>query len=168
MSHPHWTPSWPPPPGVNPATYRGHGLEPIYGLTGSFALPMRPPPPPTFALPALRPVTAPTPKLQPHYQTGAKGPRVQTVRQQKVPHPSLTPSGLHYIKERMRILHDSLEQLVDVMKEYSQETQPGSGVTDGNQQSEVFLMARQEADRCKVLKSRQELVHQGVVLVTID
>lgn len=152
MAHPHWTPSWPPPPGVNPATYHEHGLEPIYGLTGSVASPMRPPP--AFAVPAPTPSAAPTPKLLQH-QTGAKGSRVR-ITGQKVPRPSLTPSGLYQIKERIRILHDSLEQLVDVMKECSQETQPEFGVASGDQQSEVFLMARQEADRCKVLTGKQE------------
>lgn len=151
MAHPHWTPSWPPPPGVNSATYNGHRLEFIYGLTGSSTLPMRPLLPLASALPTPKPATAATPRLHPQHQTGTKGPRVQTVVQKKAPLPSLTPSELHQIKERMRVLLDSLEQLVDVMKEYSQETQPESGVTNGNQQSEVFVMARQEADRCKVL-----------------
>jgi len=165
MAHPHWTPSWPPPPGVNPATHLGQGLEPIYGLTGSVASSMRPPPP-ALAVPAPAHSAVPTPKL-PQHQIEAKGSRVHTAGQ-RVPGPSLTPSGLYQIKERIRILHDSLEQLVDVMKECSQETRPEFGVTSRDQQSEVFLMARQEAVRCKVLTSRQERECIETLLLNTD
>ncbi|KAF9429995.1 hypothetical protein BGZ94_008726 [Podila epigama] len=159
---PHWTPSWVPPPGVDPQSYHGHGLDPIYGLTGSVtALPAgRLAPPPAARLDILTHI--PTTMMNTHHNKisqppSAQGQQKDDARKPPPPptsrEPSLTLCRVYQIKERMKVLHESLEQLVEVMKECSVTgtlpTVAEEMDESAQQRNQVFEIASAEAKRCK-------------------
>ncbi|KAG0341000.1 hypothetical protein BG004_006197 [Podila humilis] len=181
MSHPlHWTPKWPPllspqppPPGVSPAEYGGYVnvIEPIYGLAGTSTSTGVTPPLPKQN-PTSNPYRTPVPALRLQQHELTLPPEATITSKRCATHqPSLSPTGLYIIKARMRTLHDLLLQLVEVMKECRPvpvDIAVTTSDAEKNQNDQAFMLARQEAERCKIdLASLQaKLTPENLLAVT--